>query len=226
LDFDTKHYLTGEIVADYCRRISVNEHPLLQRLREETAAHPMAIMQIAAEQGQFFQFLVKLIGARKALEIGVFTGYSSLAVAQALPSDGHITACDISDEYTSVARRYWAEAGVAEMIDLRIGPADETLEQLIAEGREGHYDFAFIDANKTGYDRYYELCLRLLRPGGLIVLDNMIYHGRVPGLAEPDADHIEDTEALRRLNVKIGRDSRVSATLLPVFDGIMLATKL
>ncbi len=214
-----KHYLAGEEIATYCRRISVREHPLLQRLREETASHPRAIMQIAPEQGQFFQFLVKLTGAKKALEIGVFTGYSSLAVAQALPDDGHLTACDISEEYTSVARRYWREAGVDGKIDLRIAPASETLEQLIAEGGEGTYDFAFIDADKTGYDRYYELCLRLVRAGGLIALDNMLYHGTVPG----GVDHGADTAALRLLNAKIGNDPRVVSTLLPIADGVMLA---
>lgn len=217
-----KHYLAGEEIVNYCRQISVREHPLLTRLREETASHPRAIMQIAPEQGQFFQFLVRLTGAKMALEIGVFTGYSSIAVAQALPPDGHITACDISEEYTSVARRYWQEAGLTEKIDLRIGPAADTLEQLLHEGREGAYDFAFIDADKTGYDRYYELCLRLVRTGGLIVLDNMLYHGNVPG----NADHGADTAALRALNTKIGNDPRVSATLLPIADGVMLAVKL
>lgn len=217
-----KHYLAGAEIAAYVRRISVHEHPLLKKLREETASHPRAIMQISPEQGQFFQFLVKLTGTGKALEIGVFTGYSSLAVAQALPAGGHITACDISEKYTSVARRYWREAGVEHMIDLRLGPAAETLQQLIAEGREGSYDFAFIDADKTGYDQYYELCLRLVRTGGLIVLDNMLFHGTVPG----EEDHGADTAALRELNLKIGRDSRVTASLLPIADGVMLAVKL
>jgi predicted O-methyltransferase YrrM len=222
LELLSKHYLAGEAVAEYVRRVSVREHPLLARLREETASHPRAIMQIAPEQGQFFQFIVALIGARKCLEIGVFTGYSSLAVALALPPGGHLTACDISEEYTSIARRYWAEAGVSERIDLRIAPAAETLEHLLKEGREGTYDFAFIDADKTGYDRYYELCLQLVRPGGLIVLDNMLYHGTVPG----DADHGPDTAALRALNEKIGKDPRVVPSLLPVADGVMLAVKL
>jgi caffeoyl-CoA O-methyltransferase len=217
-----KHYLAGEEIANYCRHISVQEHPLLQRLREETASHPMAIMQIAPEQGQFFQFLVKLTGTKNALEIGVFTGYSSIAVAQALPPDGHLTACDISEEYTAVARRYWQEAGLADKIDLRIAPAAETLENLLREGREGFYDFVFIDADKPGYDRYYELCLRLVRPGGLIVLDNMLYHGLVPG----DADNGPNPAALREVNLKIGRDPRVIATLLPIADGVMLAMKL
>ncbi len=203
------------------RGVSVREHPLLERLRRETASHPRAIMQIAPEQGQFFQMLVALTGAKKALEIGVFTGYSSLAVALALPADGHITACDISEEYTSTARRYWAEAGVADKIDLRIAPAAETLQRLLDEGREGSFDFAFIDADKTSYDRYYELCLQLVRPGGLIVLDNMLYHGTVPG----DADHGPDTAALRLLNEKIGNDPRVIASLLPIADGVTLAVK-
>jgi predicted O-methyltransferase YrrM len=221
LELQHKHYLAGEAVAHYVRQISVHEHPLLQRLREETASHPRAIMQIAPEQGQFFQFLVALTGAKRALEIGVFTGYSSLAVALSLPADGHLTACDINEEYTSVARRYWAEAGVSAKIDLRIAPAVETLEQLLREGRESTYDFAFIDADKTGYDRYYELCLQLVRTGGLIVLDNMLYHGTVPG----EDDHGPDTAALRRLNEKIGRDERVVSSLLPVAYGVMLAVK-
>jgi predicted O-methyltransferase YrrM len=221
LELLNKHYLSGEAVADYIRRTAVQEHPLLARLREETANHPRAIMQISPEQGQFFQFLVTLTGAWNALEIGVFTGYSSLAVALALPIAGHLTACDISEEYTSVARRYWAEAGVAGKIDLRIAPAADTLEQLLREGRAASYNFAFIDADKTSYDRYYELCLQLVRPGGLIALDNMLYHGTVPG----DEDHGPDTAALRALNAKIGKDERVTACLLPIADGIMLAVK-
>jgi caffeoyl-CoA O-methyltransferase len=221
LELLQKHYLAGEAIAEYVRKVSVKEHPLLRRLREETASHPRAIMQIAPEQGQFFQFLVALTGAKKALEVGVFTGYSSLAVALALPGDGHLTACDISEEYTSVARRYWAEAGVAEKIDLRIAPAAETLEKLLQEGGEATYDFAFIDADKTGYDRYYELCLKLVRKGGLIALDNMLYHGTVPG----DADHGPDTAALRALNEKIGKDERVVASLLPIADGVTLVVK-
>jgi predicted O-methyltransferase YrrM len=221
LELQHKHYLSGEAVAQYVRRISVHEHPLLARLREETASHPRAIMQIAPEQGQFFQFLVALTGARQALEIGVFTGYSSLAVALALPADGHLTACDISEEYTSVARRYWAEAGVSHKVDLRIAPAAESLEQLLREGKASAYDFAFIDADKTGYDRYYELCLQLVRPGGLIVLDNMLYHGTVPG----DEDHGLETAALRALNAKICQDDRVTASLLSIADGVMMAVR-
>jgi predicted O-methyltransferase YrrM len=217
-----KHYLAGEEIVEYVRNVSVREHPLLRRLREETASHPRAIMQIAPEQGQFFQLLVKLIGAKKTLEIGVFTGYSSLAVALALPPGGRVIACDVSEEYTSVARRYWEEAGVAHKIDLRIAPAAQTLEQLLEEGGEAVYDFAFIDADKTAYDDYYELCLRLVRPGGLIVLDNMLYHGTVPGCE----DHGADTAALRVLNAKIGDDPRVTSILLPIADGLTLAMKL
>jgi predicted O-methyltransferase YrrM len=221
LELLNKHYLAGEAITQYIRRIAVHEDPILQRLREETASHPRAIMQIAPEQGQLFQTLVALTGTRNALEIGVFTGYSSLAVAFALPPDGRLTACDISEEYTSIARRYWAEAGVADKIDLHIAPAAETLEQLVKQGRTGFYDFAFIDADKTGYDSYYEFCLRLIRPGGLIVLDNMLYHGTVPG----DEDHGADTTALRLLNKKIGTDGRVVASLLPIADGMMLVVK-
>jgi predicted O-methyltransferase YrrM len=217
-----KHYLAGEAIANYVRSVSVREHEALARLREETASHPKAIMQIAPEQGQFFQLLVRLLNVKKALEIGVFTGYSSLAVALALPEDGRITACDISDEYTSVARRYWAEAGVAHKIDLRIAPAAETLQNLLDKGMAGTYDFVFIDADKTGYDRYYELSLQLMRKGGLMALDNMLYHGLVPDPSEHGADAV----ALRALNAKIGRDDRVASSLLPIADGVALAMKL
>lgn len=216
-----KHYLAGEEITRYVRGISVKENDVQRRLREETAAHPQAIMQISPEQGVFLQLLIRLTGARKTLEVGVFTGYSSLAVALALPPDGRVTACDISEEFTSVARRYWAEAGVSGAIDLRLGPAAETLEALLSQGGEGTYDFAFIDADKPAYDRYYELCLRLVRPGGLLVLDNMLYHGEVSDPACTGANPV----ALRALNAKLSEDPRVMFCLLPIADGISLAWK-
>ena len=165
--------------------------------------------------------LVELIGARRTLEIGTFTGYSALAVALALPPDGRVVACDINEETAAVARRYWAEAGVADKIDLRLAPAGETLAGLIAEGRAGSFDFAFIDADKQGYDAYYEACLELLRPGGLIAVDNVLWDGAV---ADPERDD-PDTRAIRALNEKIRDDRRVSLSLLPIGDGLTLARK-
>lgn len=207
---------------DYVLSVSLREPALLKRLREETARDPMARMQIAPEQGQFMALLVQLLGAKKALEIGVFTGYSSLCVALALPADGTLVACDVSEEWTAVARRYWAEAGVAGKIDLRLAPALETLDILLKDGQAGSFDFAFIDADKTGYDAYYERTLQLLRPGGLMVLDNMLRGGRVIDAAERGAD----TQAIRELNTKLHRDKRVSLSLLPIADGLTLALKL
>ena len=217
-----KHYLAGEEVVRYVRAVSVREADILRRLREETASHPRAIMQIAPEQGQLFQVLVAMTNAKRALEVGVFTGYSSLSVMLAMPPDGRLTACDVSEDYTAVARRYWKEAGVADRIDLRIAPAERTLRELVAGGRESSYDFAFIDADKPSYDIYYELCLKLVRPGGLIVLDNMLYHGLIH---DPD-ERSENASALRALNAKIGKDDRVVSILLPLADGVTLAVKL
>ena len=205
----------------YLLEASLREPDVLRRLREETARHPMAQMQIAPEQGQFMALLVRLMGARRALEVGVFTGYSSLAVARALPEDGRLVACDVSEEYTAVARRYWREAGVAHKIDLRLAPAAETLDALLADGHAGTFDFAFIDADKTGYAGYYERTLRLLRPGGLVVLDNMLQSGAV---ADPAADS-ESVQAIRALNEKLHADARVDLSLLPVADGLTLALK-
>ena len=207
---------------EYIVSNSVNESDLLRRLREETAARPNAVMQISADQGQFFALLMRLLKARKTLEIGVFTGYSSLAVALALPPDGKVVACDISEEYTTVARRYWQEAGVAGKVDLRIAPAAETLHELIQDGQEGTFDFAFIDADKTGYAEYIELCLRLLRPGGVIALDNMLQSGKVIDPASND----KDTVAIRELNRRLAEDKRVLVSLLPIADGVSLAVKL
>lgn len=206
---------------DYLVRHSVREPDLLRRLREETASMERSEMQIAPEQGAFMAMLVRLLGARHALEIGVFTGYSSICVALALPEDGRITACDTSEAYTSVARRYWREAGVSGKIDLHIGDASETLEHLLQEGRLGSYDFAFIDADKPSYDAYYEYALQLVRDGGLIVLDNVLRNGRV---LEPDSGD-EGTTAMVALNEKIFSDQRVDVTMVPIGDGMTLARR-
>lgn len=213
--------LTNELY-DYVLSVSLREPAVLKRLREETARDPMARMQIAPEQGQFMALLVQLIGAKKALEIGVFTGYSSLCVALALPAHGKLIACDVSEEWTAVARRYWAEAGVADKIDLRLAPALETLDKLLKQGQADTFDFAFIDADKVGYDAYYERTLQLLRPGGLMLLDNMLRGGRVIDAAERG----EDTQAIREINIKLHHDKRVALSLLPVADGLTLALKL
>jgi caffeoyl-CoA O-methyltransferase len=213
--------LIPENIYDYLASVSVREPDVLRRLREETAPHPRATMQITPDQGQFMALLIQLLGARRTLEIGVFTGYSSLAVALALPADGQIIACDVSDEYTSVARKYWKEAGVDHLIDLRVRPALETLSELIAQGRARTFDFAFIDADKTNYDRYYECALELLRPGGLIMIDNVLWSGRV---ADPN-ENDPDTIALRALNKKLLTDSRVSPSMLSIGDGVTLALK-
>jgi predicted O-methyltransferase YrrM len=212
--------MTDELYA-YLRSVSVREPALLKKLREETAALPMATMQVPPEHGQFLALLVQLMGARRTLEIGVFTGYSSLAVALALPNDGTILACDVSEEYTSVARRYWKEAGVDHMIDLRLRPALETLKELLAEGRQGRFDFAFIDADKSNYEGYYECALELIRPGGLIAIDNVLWHGQV---IDPN-DNDPDTVAIRALNKKLLGDSRVSLSMLPISDGVTLCWK-
>jgi predicted O-methyltransferase YrrM len=200
---------------------TVHEPELLGRLRAETAAMPSGGMQISPEQGRFMAFLVELIGARRCLEIGVFTGYSSLVTALALPADGRIVACDVSEEFTAVARRYWEEAGVAAKVDLRLAPALGTLRELLAGGAQGSFDFAFIDADKENYDAYYEHCLTLLRQNGLIVVDNALWAGKV---ADPD-DGRETTRAIRALDIKACADPRVSATLVPIGDGVLLARK-
>lgn len=199
---------------------SLREHPAQAALREATRTHPQAQMQISPEQGQFMALLVWLMGARNTIEVGVFTGYSTLSVALALPDDGRILACDISDEYTRVGKPYWEQAGVAGKIDLQLAPALQTLDAHIAAGEAGQYDFAFIDADKSGYDGYYERCLELLRAGGLIAIDNVLWSGRV---AIPADD--EDTAALQALNDKLHRDERVDLAMLPIGDGLTLARK-
>jgi len=211
-----------EAVDEYLRTVVAPESPVQQRLRAETSKLPQGGMQIGADQGRMLAFLARLVGARTAIEIGTFTGYSALCVASALPADGRLICCDVSEEWTAIARRYWAEAGLQERIDLRLGPARATLGQLLREGRAGAFDFAFIDADKTGYDAYYEACLELLRPGGIIAIDNVLWGGAV---ADP-SNTTDDTVALRALNVKIRDDSRVDACLVSVGDGVMLARKL
>ncbi len=208
-------------ISDYMLSVSLREPPILRRLREETAGHSHARFQIAPEQGQFMALLVQLMGVRRTIEVGVFTGYSSLAVARALPPDGEIIACDISEEFTFIARRYWREAGVDHMIHLRLRPAMETLTELLAQGQGGRFDFAFIDADKTNYDGYYECCLELVRPGGLIMVDNVLWSGRVLDAS----DQTPDTVAVRAFNKKLLADSRVTLSMIPVGDGITLALK-
>ena len=206
---------------DYLIEVSVREPPLLRELREETGALPMAMMQIGPEQGQFMRLLIELIGARRAVEVGTFTGYSALCVAEAMGPQGRLVACDVSEEYTAIARRYWARAGVADRIDLRLGPAVATLDKMLADGAAGTIDFVFIDANKPDYDKYFERAMKLLRPAGLIAIDNVLWGGAV---ADPSVDD-EDTSAIRALNRKLAKDERVSLSLVPIGDGLTLARK-
>lgn len=206
---------------DYLKSVSLREPELLAQLRQETAQHPMASMQIAPEQGQLMALLVQLIAAKKTLEIGVFTGYSALAVALALPPDGRVVACDVSEEYTAIARRYWQQAGVADKIELHLAPALETLDHLLAEGAANSFDFAFIDADKSNYDAYYERALQLVRLGGLIAIDNVLWSGRVADSTVTD----NRTQHIRALNQKIHQDSRVLISLVPIADGLTLALK-
>ena len=204
--------LTDELV-DYVHRYGVREHPVLARLRERTAQLPESQMQIGPDQGAFMAMLVRLTGARRILEIGTFTGYSSTAMALALPPDGQVTCLDVSREWTDIARQAWTDAGVADRMDLRLGPATETLATL----DDDSYDMAFIDADKPGYDAYYEGCLRVVRPGGLVMLDNVLWHGEVTDPSD------ENGRILRALNEKIASDERVDHVLLPLADGLTLA---
>lgn len=206
---------------DYLLSVSLREPEILQQLRAETSRHPQSTMQIAPEQGQFMALLVQLIGAKKTLEVGVFTGYSALAIALALPSDGKVVACDVSEDYTAIARRYWQQAGVADKITLHIAPALDTLDHLLATEQAATFDFAFIDADKTSYDGYYERSLQLLRPGGLIAIDNVLWGGKV---ADPQAQE-ESTAALRALSQKLHGDQRIDLSLVPIADGLTLARK-
>jgi predicted O-methyltransferase YrrM len=216
-----KSIVLTDDLQQYMVDVGVREAPILARLREETSTLPMHQMQIAPEQGAFMALLVELMDAKRCLELGTFTGYSSLAVAMALPPDGRIVCCDISREWTDIARRYWREAGVDDRVDLRLGPALETLDAMLAAGEANSYDFAFIDARKEEYDDYYERTLRLLRPGGLMAIDNMFQGGDVVDAS----DGSSDTVAVRALNEKIRRDARVSISLVPIADGLMLARK-
>jgi O-methyltransferase len=200
---------------------ATRETALQKKLRAETARLPQGGMQIGADQGALLALLARSIGAKRAVEIGTFTGYSAMAVAAALPPDGRLYCCDKSEEWTAIARRYWKEAGLSERIELRLGPALKTLEELASELGPGSFDFAFIDADKTAYDAYYEACLSLLRQGGFIALDNMLWSGEVANRAVRDAD----TAALRALNAKVRDDARVDCCLLTVGDGVMLARK-
>ena len=217
----TKTITLTESLHHYLLSVSLREPPILARLREETAQHPLANMQIAPEQGQFMALLVRLMEAKKCLELGVFTGYSALSVALALPPDGKLIACDVNEEWTSMARRYWQEVGVAHKIALRIAPALETLDKLLANGEAGSFDFAFIDADKENYTNYYERSLALVRHGGLIVIDNVLWSGRVADPNEQDMD----TVAIRRFNTKLHFDERIALSMLPLADGLTLAYK-
>ena len=206
---------------DYLLAHSVREPSVLRELRAETAGMTGSGMQIGPEQGQFMALLVELTGARRVLEIGTYTGYSSLAVALALPPEGRVIACDVNEEYTAVARRYWAKAGVANKVELRLGPGLETLDRMLAAGESGSFDFAFIDADKPNYLGYFERCLQLLRKGGLLAIDNVLWGGEVANPAAVDAD----TKAIRELNDRVVADQRVSISMLPVGDGLTLARK-
>lgn len=210
-----------EQVYNYLLSVSLREPQILQECRAETAKHPMARMQIAPEQGQFISFLIKLLHVKKALEIGVFTGYSSLSIAMSLPEDGHLDACDSDPEVTAIAKKYWNKANVREKINLHIGPAIETLDTLLEENKNNTYDFAFIDAHKPEYIDYYERALRLIRPGGVIFVDNVLWSGNVADKSKQD----EDTVAIRNFNEHVNNDDRVMISMLPVADGITLAMK-
>lgn len=217
----TKTFFLPESLYDYMIEVSLRDEPALRALREETATMAEGGMQTSPEQVQFMALLVRLIGAQRCLEVGVFTGYSTLGVALALPETGHIVACDVSAEFTSVAVRHWRAAGVDGKIDLRLAPAVETLDALLADGNAQSFDFAYIDADKKNYDQYYERALELVRPNGLVAVDNVLWSGRVADARETDAD----TASLRALNEKVGRDDRVDASLLPIGDGLMLVRK-
>jgi predicted O-methyltransferase YrrM len=214
------HIAPGAL-ADYVDANWLRESPLKRRLREETARMPRAGMQISAHQGQQIGLLARAIGARRAIEVGTFTGYSSLCIAEALPADGKLHCCDVSTEWTAIARRYWQEAGLDGRIDLTIAPATQTLDLLLAQGLAGKVDLAFIDADKENYDAYYERCLRLVRSGGLILVDNVLWGGSVADPKDDDAD----TKAIRALNAKLKSDDRVDIALFAVGDGMTCALK-
>ncbi len=212
--------LDGKL-CNYIQSVSLREPEILAQLREETGKLPMSNMQIAPEQGQFMALLVQLMGAKKTLDIGVFTGYSSLVVALALPQDGQVVACDIDETYTAIARRYWELAGVGDKIQLHLAPALQTLDRLLETGHSNSFDFAFIDADKRNYDNYYERALKLVRSSGLITIDNVLWSGRVAD----DADRDKRTIAIRDFNQKLHQDPRVQISLIPIADGLTLALK-
>lgn len=212
--------LTPELIQ-YFRHDCLRDSPILEDLRKKTAELPLAEMQIAAEQGQFMSFLVQCLGAKKTLDIGVFTGYSALVVAQTLPPDGQVIALDLNDEWTQIARQYWQRAGVEHKISLRLAAAQDSLAQLLAEGQAGTFDFAFIDADKLNYDVYYEQCLQLCRVGGVIAIDNTLQEGQVADLSIQN----ERMNFFRRFNKKVRDDDRVTSCLLPITDGLTLAMK-
>ena len=211
-----------EELYEYMLSVSLREPAVLHELRRETALDEHANMQISPEQGQFMALLVRLLGARKTLDIGVYTGYSSLCIGLALPRDGRVIACDLNPEWTDTAKRYWRKAGVADKIKLRLAPAQQTLEGLLAEKAAAAFDFAFIDADKKNYDMYYEYCLELIRPGGLIAIDNVLWDGAVADESVNDVD----TMAIRSLNNKIHADPRVEISLVPIADGLTLTRKI
>src|SRR5262245_47708514 len=206
-------------IQRYLVEHSVRENDVLARLRAVTAGMENSNMQIGPDQGQFMALLARLIGAKRCIEVGVFTGYSSLVVALALAADGRILACDVSEEWTSIARKFWREAGVDHKIELKLQPATRTLKERLAAGEAGRYDFAFIDADKEGYAEYYELSLQLLRPGGLITVDNTLWSGEVANPETKDAN----AKVMRAFNDKLHRDERVDLSLLPIGDGLTLA---
>lgn len=210
-----------DALHDYLLQVSLREPPVLRRLREFTQRRPHGNMQISPEQGQFMALLVEMIGAKRAIEVGTFTGYSSTCVALALPARGRLICCDVSEDYTAIARRFWREAGVEKKIELRLAPAKKTLDGLLKDGQAGKFDFAFIDADKENYRAYYERILKLLRPGGLVAVDNVLWGGSV---IDP-SDQSVDTQAIRAFNKKLKNDKRVSVSLLPIGDGLTLARK-
>ena len=211
----------AEALSEYLVRVGTREDDDLNALRRETASHPAAGMQISPEQGQLMTMLIKMLGARKTFEVGVFTGYSAMIAAKAMGPGGRVVALDVSEDYTAIARRHWAKAGIADRIDLRLAPAVDSLRAMVAAGEGSTYDFAFIDADKTGYDAYYEYALQLVGTGGLIAIDNVLWSGAV---ADPTAMD-QDTIALRALNEKIRADERVDIVMIPIGDGLTLALK-
>ncbi len=211
----------SENLYDYILSVSLREPDILRRLREETAPYPHSFMQISPDEGQFMSLLIRLLAATRTIDLGVYTGYSSLCVALTLPPDGKVIACDVNEEWTSMAKRYWAEAGVSHKVDLRLAPAMGTLDGLLAEGLAGSFDFVFIDADKENYEGYYERSLELLRPGGIIAVDNVLWSGRVLDTRGYDLD----TAAIQAFNAKLLADDRVFLSMVPIADGLTLALK-